>query len=90
MLLLLYVYDLFATGLDVLISHTKRNLAAKFEGIGYDALFYKHGGVVECRWNLPWTREVCCRDPEEIWDDGLQGISHTYGIKTEAIKCFFI
>ena len=65
-MLLLYVYDLFVTVLDGLISHTKIKLAAKFEGIGYDALFYKHGGVVECRWNLPWTREVCSRDPEEI------------------------
>ena len=41
------------------------------------ALFSRHGGVVECRGNLPWTREVCSRDPEEVWDDGLQGHDHT-------------
>ena len=36
--------------------------------------------MVECGWNLPWTREVCSRDPEEIQDDGMQGHDHTYGI----------
>ena len=51
-----------------------------------DALFSKHGGVAECGWNLPWTREVCRRDLEEIWDDGLQGLNHTYGIKPKAIE----
>ena len=25
------------------------------------------------------------RDPEEVWDDGLQGYDHTYGIEPEAI-----
>ena len=32
-----------------------------------DALFSRYGGVAEYRWNLPWTREVCSRDPEEAW-----------------------
>ena len=45
-----------------------------------------HGGVVECGWNLPWTREVCSGDPEEVQDDGLQGHGHTCGIELEAIK----
>ena len=31
-----------------------------------DALFSRHGGVAEYRWDLPWTREVCSRDPEEV------------------------
>ena len=31
MMLLLYVYDLFVTGMDGLITDTKRNLAAKFK-----------------------------------------------------------
>ena len=43
--------------------------------------------MVECRWNIPWTREVCSRDPEEVWDDGMQGYGHIYAIKHEAIKC---
>ena len=54
------------------------NLCFKIEGrrpvmllLCVDALFSRHGGVVECRWNLPWTREVCSRDPEEAQDDGL-------------------
>ena len=36
--------------------------------------------------NIPWTREVCSRDPEEIQNDGLQGHDHTYAIKHEAIE----
>ena len=32
-----------------------------------------------------WTREVCSRDPKEVWDYGLQGYGHTYGIKLESI-----
>ena len=51
-----------------------------------DALFSRHGGVAEYRWNLPWTREVCSRDPEEVQDDGLQGRDQTYGIEPEAIE----
>ena len=42
-----------------------------------DALFSRHGGVVECGWNLPRIREVCSRDPEEVQDDGLQGHDNT-------------
>ena len=44
-----------------------------------DALFSRHGGVAKCGWNIPQTREVCSRDPEEVWDDGLQ-------VKTKAIE----
>ena len=49
-----------------------------------NALLSRYGSVAECRWNLPWTREVCSRDPEEVQDDGLH--DHTYGIKPEAIE----
>ena len=49
-----------------------------------DALCSRYGGVAEYRWNLPWTREVCSRDPEEVQDDGLH--DHTYGIEPEAIE----
>ena len=51
-----------------------------------DALCSRYGGVVEYRWNIPWTREVCSRDPEEIRDDGLQGFGYTHGIEPEAIE----
>ena len=44
--------------------------------------------MVECGCNIPRTREVCGRDPEEILYDGLQGHDHTYGIKLEAIDLF--
>ena len=51
-----------------------------------DTLLYRHGGVAECGWNIPRIREVCSRDPEEVWDDGLQDYGHTYGIELEAIE----
>ena len=51
-----------------------------------NALFSRHGGVVECIWNLPQTREVYSRYPEEVRDDGLQGRDHTYGIEPESIE----
>ena len=56
------------------------------KGIGYDALPSRHGGVVECGWNIHWIREVCNIDPKKFWDDGLQGHGHTYGIEPEAIE----
>ena len=31
--------------------------------------------MAECGWNLPWTRELCSRDPEEVQDDGMQAMS---------------
>ena len=46
--------------------------------------FSRYGGVVECRWNIPWSKEVCNRDPEEVQDDGLH--DYTYGIEPEAIE----
>ena len=40
--------------------------------------------MVEYRWNLSWTRELCSRDLEEVQDDGLH--DYTYGIEDEAIE----
>ena len=51
-----------------------------------DALFSRHGGVAKCRWNLPGTRKVCSRDPEEVQDDDQQGHDHTYGIEPKDIE----
>ena len=51
-----------------------------------DALFSRHGGVAECKWNFHGIREIYSGDPEEIRDDGLQGHDHTYGIEPEAIE----
>ena len=74
-------------------SKVDSNLWFKVEGrrlatllLCVNALFSRHGGVAECGWNLPKTREVCSRDPEEVWDDGMQGNNHTYGIKPKAIE----
>ena len=81
-MLMLYVDDLFLRGKEELFKAARRRLAAEFE---VKDLGMMHGGVAECGWNLPWTREVCSGDTEEVWDDGLQGHGHTYGIETEAI-----
>ena len=62
-ILLLYVDDMFVIGDDGLIVKMKRKLAT-----GYDALLFRHGGVAECGWNIPETREYS-RDPEEVRDD---------------------
>ena len=32
------------------------------------------------------TSEIYSRDLEEVWDDGMQGYGHTYGIEPEAIE----
>ena len=75
-------------------SKVDSNLCFKVEGgrpmmllLCVYALFSRHGGVAECRWNLPRTREVCSIDPKEVQDGGLQGHDHTYGIEPEAIEC---
>ena len=69
------------------------NLCFKVEGgrlvmllLCVDALFFRHGGVVEYGWNLPRTREVWSKYLEEVWDNGMQGHDHTYGIEPEAIE----
>ena len=69
-------------------SKVDSNLCFKVEGrrpvmllLCVDALFSRHGGVVEFGWNLHRTREVCSRVPEEVQDDGLQDHDHTHGIE---------
>ena len=49
------------------------NFCFKVEGkrtimplLSVNALFYRHGGLTECGWNIPRTRELCSRDPEEV------------------------
>ena len=73
-------------------SKVDSNLCFKVEGerpvmllLCVDAPFSRHGGVAECEWNFPRTREVCSRDPEEV-QDGLQGHDHTYGTEPNAIE----
>ena len=75
MVLLLYVDDLFLIGEDELIVDTKRRLVAKFgmKDLGMMPLFLRSRGVVEIRWDIPWSKKVYNRDFEEIRNDGLQG-----------------
>ena len=90
-MLLLYFDDLFLT--------EKRNSLKLQEGDLLPSLRWRtwiwcttsrHGCVAKCGWNPPWKRELCSGDPEEVWDDGLQGHGHTYGIEPEAIEWCFI
>ena len=87
-ILLLYVDGLFVTGMDGLIYDTKRNLVVEFKMKDLGMMHYFIGMEVwqKCRWNLPWTREVCSRDLEEVQDGVLQGHDHTYGVEHEAIE----
>ena len=82
-MLLLYVDYLFLIRKEELIKVSRRRLTFEFEMKDLDMLHYFLG--MEVWQNLPGTREVCSRDPEEGQDDGLQGHDHTYGIKHEAI-----
>ena len=89
-ILLRYVDDLFVIGVDGLNTDTKINIATEFKMKYLGMMHYFLGMEV---WQnvdgiyLPQTRKVCSRDPEEIWDDGLQGHNHTYiGIEPEAIE----
>ena len=84
-MLLLYVDDLFLTEKVELIKVSRKRLDAKFKIKDLCMVLSRHGGVAECGWNLPRTKEVCSRDPEEVGDDGMQGHDHTYGIEPESI-----
>ena len=79
---------MFLTGKVELIKVARRRLAVEFKMKDLDMIHYFLG--MEVWQNLPRTREVCSRDPEEVQDDELQGHDHTYGIKHEATKCCFI
>ena len=86
-IILLYVDDLFVTGTDGLIVDTKRKLAAEFKMKDLGMMHYFLGMEAwQYGWNIPQIREVCSRDPEEVWDDGLQGYVHTYDIEPEDIE----
>ena len=84
MLLLLYVDDLLLTSEEKLIKDSKSKLVAEFEMKDLDMMHYFLGMEV-CQ-NLPGTREVCSRYPEEVQDDGMQGHDH-YGIKPKSTEC---
>ena len=79
---------LFVTGEDGLIGDTKRKLATEFEMKDLGMMHYFLG--MEVWQNVDGIslgkREVCSGDHKEVWDDGMQGHGHTYGIELEAIK----
>ena len=84
MMLLLYVDNLFLVGKEELVRDARRRLSIEFKMKNLDMMHYFLG--MEVWQNLPGTKEVCSRDPEEVWDDGQQGHGHTYGIEPEDIE----
>ena len=91
-ILLLYVDDLYVTSMDGLIADTKRKLAIEFEMKNLGMVHYVLGMEV---WHNAdgislGQGKYAVEIPEEVWDDGLQGHDHTYGIKPEAFKWVFI
>ena len=91
-MLLLYVDDLFLTEKWNSLYFQEGDLMPSSRGrIWIWCTTSRHGCVAKCRWNPLCKREVCSGDPKELQDDGMQGLGHTYGIKTEAIEwCFII
>ena len=81
-MLLLYVDELFLTEV------ARGRIVVEFEMKELDMMHYFLG--MEVWQNLPGTREVCSRDPEEVHDDGLHDHDHTYGIEPKATECCFI
>ena len=77
-ILMLYVNDLFLTEV------ARRRLSTEFQMKDLDMMHYFLG--MEVWQNIPKTREVCRRYPEQVQDDGLQGHDHTYGIEPKAIE----
>ena len=91
-MLLLYVDDLFVTGMDGLIADTKRKLDADFEMKDLGMMHYFLGMEV---WQSvdgiflgqgKYAVEILKR----FSNDGLQGYGHTYGIEPKAIERCFI
>ena len=87
-MLLLYVDDLFVTGMDGLITNTKRNLATEFEMKDLGMMHYFLG--MEEWQNADGISlgqgKYAIEILKEVWDDGIQGHDHTYGIEHEAIE----
>ena len=64
MMLLLYVDDLFLIGKEELIKVVRTRLTSEFKMKDLGMMHYFLG--MEVWRNLPWTREVCSGDPEEV------------------------
>ena len=83
-MLLLYVDDLFVTGMDGLITDMKRKLVDKFKMKDLGMMHYFLGmKVCQCADGVFFGQGKYNRDHEEVRDDGLQGNGHTHGIKLE-------
>jgi hypothetical protein len=68
----LYVDGLFLTGVEEFIARCKAYLASEFEMEDIDLMqFLGVRGMASIGRDLPWKREVCSRDIEEIQDGGL-------------------
>ena len=68
MILLIYVDDLFVTGMDGLIADTKRKITAEFEMKDLGMMHYFLGMEVwqNADGSFPRTREIYGRDLEKV------------------------
>ena len=67
LILVLYVDDLFLIGSEKLIEDCKRDLVVEFEMKNLGLMHYFLGLEVAEGWeDFPWTREICCGDPEVV------------------------
>jgi hypothetical protein len=85
LILILYVDDLFITGVEDLIAECKLGLASEFEmsDIEFDALFYGYGGMAGGGSYLPWTGEVCCRYFDQVSNGRLQAYVYSHSHQLE-------
>ena len=81
-MLLLYVDDLFVTGMDGFIADTKRKISTEFEMKDLGMVHYFLGMEVWQSADGVFLGQG--KYTIFLWDDGLQSNSHTHGIELEA------
>ena len=81
LILVLYVDDLFLTGSSKLIGDCKKNLAIEFnmKDLGRMHYFLRVGSLAAKGRDVPWAREICYKNLEEIQDGGL----YTHGYSND-------
>ena len=88
MILLLYVDVFFLTGAAPLIIQCKRELASEFDMKDLGLIhYYLELEVWQKRGEIfLGKKEVCCKYPSEMWDDGLQIHGNSHGDISEKVE----